>query len=151
MFYTGSARTFTSYTTSGCSVKLEWNLKNASQYLIYITSQTISSFLVQLQTSEHTFVFVADRRGVNYTLEWTPIYVKNRTSSRGNTSEEHTVYIAKGKVESRKTEFDLLICQFCLTDEYVHLNLRLCCKVIIITTTKNTYHQVLFIVFILRL
>ena len=103
MFYTGSARNFTSYTISECSVKLGWNLTNASQYEIYITNQNYSNFQVQIQTSEHTFVFVAERQGVNYTLKWTPIYEKNGISSRGNTSEEHTVYIGKGKVESCKT------------------------------------------------
>ena len=125
MFYTGSAGTFSSYTISGCSVKLEWNLRNATYYEIYITSQNISSFLVHLQTSEHTFVFVAERQGVNYPLKWTPIYSEGKGRYRGNTSEEHTVFIAKGKVESCKTEFGLLISQYCLTDEYVHFNFRL--------------------------
>ena len=97
MFYTGNARTFTSYTISGCSVKLRWNLTDAYQYEIYITSQNISSFHVQTATSEHTFVFVAERQGVIYNLKWTPLYGKERL--RGNTSEDHTVYIAKGKVE----------------------------------------------------
>ena len=127
MFYTGSARTFTSYTISGCSVKLRWNLTNASQYDIYITSQNNSSFYVQIQTSEHTFVFVAERQGVNYTLKWTLLYYNSKGTERyrSNTSKDHTVYIAKGTVESCKAEFALLICQFCLTDEYVNSYLRL--------------------------
>ena len=125
MFYTGSARNFTSYTISGCSVKLRWNLKNASQYEIDIMSQNISNFKVQIYTSQQTFVFVAERQEVNYTLKWIPIYEINGNRSRGNTPEDHTVYIAKGKVESCKTEFGLLICQYCLTDEYVNFNLRL--------------------------
>ena len=124
MFYTGSARTFTSYTLSGCSVQLRWNLTNAYNYDIYITSQNNSNFQVHTATSEHTFVFVAERQGV-YTLKWTPIYYMDNGRYRGNTSEDHTVYIAKGKAESCKTEFGLLICKFCLRDEYVYFNLRL--------------------------
>ena len=108
MFYTGSARNFTSYTISGCSVKLGWNLTNASQYEIYIKSQNYSNFQVQIQTSEHTYVFVAESQGLIYNLKWTPVYDENGTRSRGNISEEHTVYIGKGKVESCKTEFGLL-------------------------------------------
>ena len=127
MFYTGSARTFTSYTTSGCSVKLEWNLTNTSQYAIDITSQNNSSSHVEILTTEHTYVFVAERQGVNYTLKWTPVYYIDNKRHRGNTSEDHTVYIAKGKVESCKTEFGILICQFCLRDEYVYFNLRQWC------------------------
>ena len=105
MFYTGSAGTFSSYTISGCSVKLRWNLTNASQYEIDITIQNNSSFQVQIQTTEHTFVFVAERQGENYTLKWTPIYKINGNRSRGNTSEEHTVFIAKGKLKSCKAKF----------------------------------------------
>ena len=108
MFYTGSAGTFSSYTISGCSVKLRWNLTNASQYEIDITSQNNSSFQVQIQTTEHTFVFVAERQGVNYTLKWTPIYSEGKERYRSYTSEEHTVFIAKGKLKSCKTEFDNL-------------------------------------------
>ena len=124
MFYTGSTMIFTSYTISGCSIKLEWNLRNATYYEIYITSQNISSFLVHLQTSEHTYVFVAERQGVIYNLNWTPLYGEGEGRYRG-THEDQTVYIAKGKVESCKTEFGHLICKFCLRDEYVHFNLRL--------------------------
>nr|XP_022295895.1 uncharacterized protein LOC111105800 [Crassostrea virginica] len=91
-----SASNFSSYTISGCSVKLRWNLKNASQYEIYITSQNNSGFQVQITTSEQTYVFVAERQGVNYDLKWTPIYNEGRTRNRGNLSEDHTVYIAKG-------------------------------------------------------
>ena len=130
-------------TTGPCSVKLEWNLKNASHYAIHITNQNSSSFQVHATTSAHTFVFVAKRHGVNYNLKWTPLYYIGNKIHRGNTSEDHTVYIAKGKAESCKTEFGLLIRQFCLTDEYDNFYLRLWCKVIIITTTRNTYHQVL--------
>ena len=115
MFYTGSAMTFTSYTISGCSVKLRWNLTNASQYEIYIRSQNSSSFLVHTTTSEHTFVFVAERQGVNYTLKWTPVYGIGFEIHRGNTPEDHTVLIAKGKVES--------FLAFCLRDEYDDFNL----------------------------
>ena len=124
MFYTGSAGTFSSYTISGCSVELRWNLTNASQYEIDITSQNNSSFQVQIQTTEHTFVFVAERQGVIYNLKWAPVYGEGKEKHR-STSEQHTVFIAKGKVESCKTEFGLLICQFCLRDEYVYFNLRL--------------------------
>ena len=124
MFYTGSAGTFSSYTISGCSVKLRWNLTNASQYVIYITSQDKSSFHVQTLTSEHTFVFVAERQGVIYNLKWAPVYGEGK-EKHTSTFEDHTVYIAKGKVESCKAEFGLLICQFCLRDEYVYFNLRL--------------------------
>ena len=124
MFYTGSAMTFTSYTISGCSVKLEWNLTNASQYEIYITSQNYSSSIVQIHTTEHTFVFVAERQGVIYDLKWAPVYGEGKERHRG-TFEDHAVYITKGKVESCKAEFGLLICQFCLRNEYVHFNLRL--------------------------
>ena len=124
MFYTGSAGTFTSYTISGCSVKLDWNLKNASLYEIYITRQNSSSYVI-IQTTEHTFVFVAERQGVNYNFKWTPVYGIGIERHRGNTSEEHTVFIAKGKVESCKTEFGLLICKFCLRDEYVNFYFRL--------------------------
>ena len=99
LFYTCSASTFTSYTISGCSVKLRWNLTNTSRYEIYITRQNSRSYF-QIQTSEHTFVFVAESQGVNYNLKWTPIY----NIQRGNISEDHTVYIAKGKVESCKTD-----------------------------------------------
>ena len=109
MFYTGSARTFSSYTISGCSVKLGWNLTNASQYEIYIKSQNYSNFQVQIQTSEHTYVFVAESQGMIYNLKWTPIYGEGKERHRGNTSEEHTVFIAKGKVESCNTELGLLI------------------------------------------
>ncbi|XP_078340390.1 uncharacterized protein LOC111105800 isoform X4 [Crassostrea virginica] len=91
-----SARTFTSYTTSGCSVKLEWNLTNTSQYAIDITSQNNSSSHVEILTTEHTYVFVAERQGVNYTLKWTPVYYIDNKRYRSNTSEDHTVYIAKG-------------------------------------------------------
>ena len=98
MFYTGSARNFTSYTISGCSVKLGWNLTNASQYVIYITSQNNSSSYVQIQTSEHTYFFVTERQDVIYNLKWTPIYGEGEERHRGM-SEDHTVYIAKGKVE----------------------------------------------------
>ena len=109
MFYTGSARNFTSYTISGCSVKLEWNLKNASQYAIDITSKNISSFHVQTATSEHTFVFVAERQGVIYNFKWTPIYSKGKERYRGYAFENHTVYIAKGKAESCKAKFNMSI------------------------------------------
>ena len=125
MFYTGSARTFTSYTISGCSVKLRWNLRNATYYEIYITSQNISRFLVHTTTSEHTFVFVAERQGVIFNLKWTPVYGEGKERYRGYAFENHTVYIAKGKAESCKTEFNLLISQLCLRDEYVYFNLRL--------------------------
>ena len=108
MFYTGSARTFTSYTISGCFVKLRWNLINASLYEIYITSQNNSNFQIYTTTSEHTYVFVAVRQGVYYTLKWAPVYGEGKERYRGNTSEQHTVFIAKGKVESCKTEFGKL-------------------------------------------
>ena len=109
MFYTGSARNFTSYTISGCSVKLGWNLTNASLYEIYITSQNISaSFLVHTTTSEHTFVFVAERQGVIYNLKWAPVYGEGEARYRG-THEDQTVYIAKGKAESCKAEFNMSI------------------------------------------
>ena len=122
MFYTGSASNFSSYTISGCSVKLEWNLKNASQYAIDITSQNISSsFLVHTTTSEHTFVFVAERQGVYYTLKWAPVYYIDNKRHRGNTSEEHTVYIAKGKVESCKAEFGILIYMSVLFRRWIRL------------------------------
>ena len=112
MFYTGSAGNFSSYTISGCSVKLGWNLTNASQYEIYITNQNYSNFQVQIQTSEHKYVFVAERQGVIYYLKWAPVYGEGKGRYRG-TSEDHTVYITKGKVESCKEKFGLLICQFC--------------------------------------